>query len=64
MTKKELIKRMPLMQCANSTEFKQRLQWLSEGMLENHLKSIINYVPSQTEIALFKEYTRAVSKLT
>ena len=56
MTKEELILAEPLMKCCNATEFKQRLQWLSEGMLQNHLKGVIAYVPSSREVELYKQY--------
>ena len=46
----------PLMICSNMPEFYQRLQWLSEGMLRNHLESVIYYTPDQKEIALYKAY--------
>ena len=60
MTKKELKNQLmndyPLIKCGNSLEFKQRLQWLSEGMLKNHLLSIIDYSIDQNEIELYKNY--------
>jgi hypothetical protein len=34
---KQLMKDYHYMKCGNKTEFLQRLQWLSEGMLKNHL---------------------------
>jgi hypothetical protein len=36
----------PLMRTPNRTEFKQRLQWLSEGMLHEHLETFGERAPS------------------
>jgi hypothetical protein len=36
--KKDLMSSVPEMACKNSLEFQQRLQWLSEGMLQGMLK--------------------------
>ena len=33
---KALIEAVALMKCGNALEYKQRLLWLSEGMLRNH----------------------------
>jgi hypothetical protein len=60
--KGELIAAAPLMKCGNTLEFNQRLQWLSEGMLANHLNSVVNYTPNQTEIALYHKYKADISK--
>jgi hypothetical protein len=54
--KKALIKAVPLMKCGNALEFKQRLQWLSEGMLRNHLESVGSYTINQEEIAVYRKY--------
>lgn len=56
MSKDELIRLAPYMKVSNQVEFKQRLQWLSEGMLRNHIDSVANYVPNQEEIALYRRY--------
>lgn len=53
---KKLMEQYPHMKCGNKTEFKQRLQWLSEGMLRNHMESIIHYKPDPKEIELYKAY--------
>jgi len=55
-TKKTLIEAVPLMQCGNALEFKQRLQWLSEGMLRNHLESVVSYTINHEEIAMYRKY--------
>jgi len=54
--KKALIEAAPLMKCGNALEFKQRLQWLSEGMLRNHLKSVVSYTINHEEIAMYHKY--------
>ena len=56
--KAELIAAAPLMKCGNVLEFKQRLQWLSEGMLANHLNSAINYTINSDEIKLYLKYKK------
>jgi len=56
---KQLMKEVPLMKCGNKTEFNQRLQWLSEGMLRNHLEHVIFYTPDQTEIQQYRKYKEA-----
>ena len=43
-------------ECANLAEFKQRLQWLSEGMLKNHLTGVVSYTINMKEIELYQEY--------
>jgi hypothetical protein len=54
--KARLIEKMPLMQCGNQTEFRQRLQWLSEGMLRNHLEHVICYTSDLVEIEAYLRY--------
>jgi hypothetical protein len=44
------------MKCGNVLEFNQRLQWLSEGMLKNHLTGVISYAIDQNEIMLYQEF--------
>lgn len=44
------------MRCGNVLEFNQRLQWLSEGMLKNHLTGIMPYTIDQDEIKLYQEF--------
>jgi len=56
---KQLMIDIPLMKCSNTTEFKQRLQWLSEGMLRNHIEGIINYVQDQSEIDVYLKFKGA-----
>ena len=46
----------PYMKCGNKTEFYQRLQWLSEGMLKNHLCHVENCVFNKEEILLYNIY--------
>ena len=53
--RKELINAYEYMKCANLEEFKQRLQWLSEGMLKNHITAVGHLVNMQ-EIELYQEY--------
>ena len=53
---KALIEAVPLMKCGNLSEYKQRLQWLSEGMLRNHLEPVLNYKIDQTEIEHYRRY--------
>jgi hypothetical protein len=43
------------MRCKHIEEFKQRLQWLSEGMLKNHMTNG-GHVIDAYEIELYKEY--------
>jgi len=55
--RKELMDRYEYMRCGNLLEFNQRLQWLSEGMLKNHLyPRAWNYVINTDEIELCREY--------
>jgi hypothetical protein len=44
------------MKCGNNVEFKQRLQWLSEGMLKNQIEGIIDYKIDQSEKDMYNEY--------
>lgn len=64
MTKAELIAAAPHMaKCGHKAEFYQRLQWLSEGMLRNHMESVINYTIDQKEIELYKKYRKVPDDL-
>ena len=58
MNEKALIRVNPLLKCGNKTEFMQRLQWLSEGMLRNHLEHVIDYKPNEAEIQQYEAYRR------
>lgn len=60
--KQQLIESEPLMNCATAAEFKQRLQWLSEGMLRIHLESVWPYVIDQSEIEHYRRYRQKVPK--
>ena len=53
--RKELMKAYGYMECANFAEFQQRLQWLSEGMLKNHLTGS-GHQPDAREIELYQQY--------
>jgi hypothetical protein len=53
--RKELMNQYEYMRCGNLEEFKQRLQWLSEGMLKNHITHI-GSIPDQFEIQLYIAY--------
>lgn len=53
---KELVAEMPLMKCGNRIEFQQRLQWLSEGMLRNHLESITRYTVDKSEVEIYQRF--------
>jgi hypothetical protein len=44
------------MDAKNRPEFQQRLQWLSEGMLRNHMECIQMYTIDEAEIALFRKF--------
>jgi len=46
---KELMVLIPLMKCFHRLEFNQRLLWLSEGMLKNHLEHVRNYKINEQE---------------
>ena len=48
---------IPLMRCGNRLEFKQRLQWLSEGMLRNHLEGIFPCTPDLLEIERYRLFS-------
>lgn len=52
---KRLMAEFPLMKCGNRLEFKQRLQWLSEGMLRNHLTGR-GHTPDQSEIDAYRKF--------
>lgn len=54
--RKELMNKYEYMKCGNVLEFNQRLQWLSEGMLKNHLTGVISYAIDQNEIMLYQEF--------
>ncbi len=54
---KDLMKLIPLMSCKNRLEFQQRLQWLSEGMLRNHLESH-HCEPDTDEIEQYSNYRK------
>ena len=54
--RKELMEQYPYMKCGNVLEFNQRLQWLSEGMLKNHLYPIDRPIINQDEIKLYQEF--------
>ena len=56
MTNDELAQLEPRMKVRNKAEFQQRLQWLSEGMLRNHLESVEYYRPDPKEIALYRRF--------
>ena len=45
------------MNVPNLEEFKQRLQWLSEGMLKNHITAS-GHVPNMEEVLLYQEYCK------
>lgn len=53
--RKELMNTYEYMKCANLEEFKQRLQWLSEGMLKNHITAE-GHLVNMKEIELYQEY--------
>lgn len=54
--RKKLMNSYEYMKCANLAEFKQRLQWLSEGMLKNHMTGGVSYTINMKEIELYQEY--------
>lgn len=56
---KQLMRDVPYMACGNRLEFKQRLQWLSEGMLRNHMENITAYAIDQSEIDMYKKFKEA-----
>ena len=55
---RQLMEDVPHMRCANRLEFQQRLQWLSEGMLRNHMESIHHYTIDQTEIERYRQFKK------
>ncbi len=62
--KEKLLAEMPLMKCGNKAEFRQRLQWLSEGMLQNHIEGIVNYMINKEEIAAYQRYKKEITQGT
>ena len=56
--RKELMNSYEYMKCANLEEFKHRLQWLSEGMLKNHMTDGKSTVINREEIELYQEYRK------
>jgi hypothetical protein len=54
--RKQLMNTYEYMKCSNLEEFKQRLQWLSEGMLKNHMTGGKSHVINMKEIELYQEY--------
>lgn len=61
--KKELMDTYEYMRCVNLLEFNQRLTWLSEGMLKNHITKVEDYSPNLQEIALYNEYREKRTKI-
>lgn len=55
---KKLISKHPLLDVLNKVEQRQRLQWLSEGMLHNHINHIPNYIVNETEKTDYLEYAK------
>jgi hypothetical protein len=55
-SREELYQKSPLMKVKNNEEFKQRLQWLSEGMLRNNIEGVINYRVDPEEIAVYRRF--------
>lgn len=66
MTKKEAKKwiksKQPLANVPNNLEFYQRLQWLSEGMLANHLNGGISHEIDEQEITDYMTYRELLKK--
>ena len=56
--RKDLMNSSEYMKCENSEEFKHRLQWLSEGMLKNHMTNGKSTVINSEEIKLYQEYRK------
>ena len=54
--RKKLMDSYEYMKCANLVEFKQRLQWLSEGMLKNHITNGKSHMVNMEEIELYQDY--------
>ena len=52
----QLIINQPLMLTPNKQEFLQRLVWLNEGMLKNHLNSMMDYTIDQQEMKDYQTY--------
>lgn len=61
--RKDLMQKYEYMRCGNLEEFKLRLQWLSEGMLQNHILGQVHYKPRQDEIDLYNEYRAARARI-
>jgi hypothetical protein len=59
----DLKNRYEYMQCGNLLEFNHRLQWLSEGMLKNHITNDVRDVKNMQEIALYQEFKDNREKL-
>ena len=53
---KQLMRDVPYMTCGNRLEFQQRLQWLSEGMLRNHMENVTAYTINQSEITAYQKF--------
>jgi hypothetical protein len=53
--RKELMQKYEYMRCANLIEFNQRIVWLSEGMLKNHIKTG-GHIINMDEIKLYQEF--------
>ena len=49
----------PLMKCGPIIEFKHRLQWLSEGMLKNHMQTH-GHTPCPQEQEIYRQYKEMV----
>jgi len=58
---KDLMLLYPLMKCYHRDEFNIRLQWLSEGMLKNHMESIRHYSIDKNEIAIYNDYMLSIT---
>ena len=59
----ELMNKYEYMRCVNSEVFKQRLQWLSEGMLRNHIMCQGQCEPNLEEIRIYNEYRLARARI-
>lgn len=55
---------VPALRRVNRAEFKQRLQWLSEGMLRNHLDGVTHYKVDPTEIEVYATYKEKLREPT
>lgn len=60
--RKELMDSYEYMRCSNLTEFQQRLQWLSEGMLKNHVTHA-GHMINMREIELYQAYCEKRDKI-